>query len=152
MGSFLITDITYSLLVTSMKLHMILECHRSTEVFFGADGTLHHRVGVVRELVHPEKLLTGGGVAAVLLLTAQHRTLPGRVFVLKMEVESNLRQELLITHQTAKYGRLWLGMTGEDVLLQTGLGGKVTAAVQAFKEIFQFLNYYFVVGCVSVAP
>ena len=69
MRSFLITDITDSLLVTSMKFHMILERHRATEVFFGADGTLHHRVGVVRELMHPEELFTAGGVATVLLIT-----------------------------------------------------------------------------------
>ena len=117
MRSFLITDITDSLLVTSMKFHVILECHRATKVFFGADRTLHHRVCVVRELVNPQELLAGGGVATVLLLTVQHRTLPSRVFVLNMKVEPNLRQELLLTQQTGKYCRLCLGMTGEGVLL-----------------------------------
>ena len=152
MMSFLITDITHSLLVTSVQLHMVLECHRSTKVFFGADGTFHHRVGVVRELVNPEELLTGGGVATVLLVTVQHGALPVRVFVLSVKVEANLRQELLLTEQTGKYGRLWLGMTGDDVLLQTGLGGKVTAAVKTLIEIFQFLDYYFVLAWVCDAP
>ena len=91
MASFLITDITYSLLVTSVKLHMILECHRSTKVFFGADGTLHHRVCVVRELVNPQQLLAGGGVATVLLLTVQPGALPLGVFVLGVKEKTNLR-------------------------------------------------------------